>query len=714
MIRSMGAGSQSYQFGYDKTDNLKTVTDPRSNVFSYGFDPLNRLISETDEENKTVNLTRNGTDAVTTYTDARNLSTSYIRNGFGEVIQEVSPDRGTIAYWRDARGLVTKRADARGVSTNYTYDNSGRLTGKTYSGQPAYWQSFDWDLTNGTSGVGRLVGLYSESGTSWRGIDTKGRIWIDYRTNAPMTSALATQYGYDPAGNIWNIVYPSGRSVTYARDAMGRVSGVTTQQNAAAAPQTVVSGVQWNPYGPLAGLTFGYGAITSFTTDTDYRITRVQTGWSGGPGFIIDRVLSWTGDMVDSIADNNNPSTTPPFTYTSQAQLFSYTPTRRLMTAQGYYGTLSWTYDANGNRASETRNGVTSTYAYPATSNRLSSVTPAGQSARNFAYDAAGNIVSDSRTGALGMSFEYDVEGRLSKAYQTNAPSQGAVYGYDALNRLASRTATSGSTTTTTLYVHDINDHIIAETNTAGQTLREYIWLNDLPIAVVDKVDTATPVIYYVHTDHLGRPARLVLEQNWHWAWDVAYGPFGEVAGVWSDPGVTQDMRFPGQWFQMESGLVYNWHRHYDATLGRYVQPDPLRADEREGETVGGVSAWRLQPPASLTDQIYLRSGAQRFGAAEGLQTPASPRRSNFPDGPSVYGYSTQNPLAKVDPKGLVTVWPYTQRPDVGDKCAVQRVCPNSGIAIVSDGGIPELSANMIALMAQPMTTRLSSNIWVS
>ncbi|WP_040579697.1 RHS repeat-associated core domain-containing protein, partial [Methylocystis parvus] len=209
-------------------------------------------------------------------------------------------------------------------------------------------------------------------------------------------------------------------------------------------------------------------------------------------------------------------------------------------------------------------------------------------------------------------------------------------------------------------------------------------------------------------------PARLVLEQNWHWAWDVAYGPFGEVAGVWSDPGVTQDMRFPGQWFQMESGLVYNWHRHYDATLGRYVQPDPLRADEREGETVGGVSAWRLQPPASLTDQIYLRSGAQRFGAAEGLQTPASPRRSNFPDGPSVYGYSTQNPLAKVDPKGLVTVWPYTQRPDVGDKCAVQRVCPNSGIAIVSDGGIPELSANMIALMAQPMTTRLSSNIWVS
>jgi RHS repeat-associated protein len=36
------------------------------------------------------------------------------------------------------------------------------------------------------------------------------------------------------------------------------------------------------------------------------------------------------------------------------------------------------------------------------------------------------------------------------------------------------------------------------------------------------------------------------------------------------------DTRFPGQWFQLESGLHYNWHRHYDPTLGRYTQPDPL------------------------------------------------------------------------------------------------------------------------------------------
>jgi hypothetical protein len=31
----------------------------------------------------------------------------------------------------------------------------------------------------------------------------------------------------------------------------------------------------------------------------------------------------------------------------------------------------------------------------------------------------------------------------------------------------------------------------------------------------------------------------------------------------------TMDIRFPEQWFRLETGLAYNWHRHYVVTLGR-------------------------------------------------------------------------------------------------------------------------------------------------
>ena len=40
--------------------------------------------------------------------------------------------------------------------------------------------------------------------------------------------------------------------------------------------------------------------------------------------------------------------------------------------------------------------------------------------------------------------------------FQTGAPAQGGTCAYDAQNRLASRTVTSGTTTTTTLYIHDL------------------------------------------------------------------------------------------------------------------------------------------------------------------------------------------------------------------------------------------------------------------
>jgi hypothetical protein len=91
---------------------------------------------------------------------------------------------------------------------------------------------------------------------------------------------------------------------------------------------------------------------------------------------VVNRTLAWTGETLDSIADNQFPGNTPPFTYTAQSQAFTYTPTHRLASAVGYYGAYAWAYDPTGNRTSETANSVASAYAYPSTSNQLASITP--------------------------------------------------------------------------------------------------------------------------------------------------------------------------------------------------------------------------------------------------------------------------------------------------------------------------------------------------
>ena len=122
-------------------------------------------------------------------------------------------------------------------------------------------------------------------------------------------------------------------------------------------------------------------------------------------------------------------------------------------------------------------------------------------------------------------------------------------------------------------------------------------------------------------------------------AWDVIYKPFGEVNNVAIISAAT-DLRFPGQWFQLESGLHYNWHRHYDPTTGRYIQPDPLQAHR-----VHVQNATRKKE--TLSDRLIgLFHDMGRGGSSH-------PKRAILDDGPSIYGYVEQSPLTAVDPSGL-------------------------------------------------------------
>jgi RHS repeat-associated protein len=56
--------------------------------------------------------------------------------------------------------------------------------------------------------------------------------------------------------------------------------------------------------------------------------------------------------------------------------------------------------------------------------------------------------------------------------------------------------------------------------------------------------------------------------------WTADYLPFGQADVI--APGVENNLRFAGQYYDQETGLHYNYHRYYDPKLGRYLRADPI------------------------------------------------------------------------------------------------------------------------------------------
>jgi RHS repeat-associated protein len=117
-------------------------------------------------------------------------------------------------------------------------------------------------------------------------------------------------------------------------------------------------------------------------------------------------------------------------------------------------------------------------------------------------------------------------------------------------------------------------------------------------------IPTGQSDIRFIHGDHLGTP-QLVTDESGFAVWSARYLPFGE-AMVDEDPDAdgsaySLGLRLPGQYYDEESGLLYNHFRMYDAMLGRYLRSDPIGLD-------GGLNTFLYANanPIRLTDPLGL------------------------------------------------------------------------------------------------------------
>ncbi|MCZ2112525.1 MAG: RHS repeat-associated core domain-containing protein [Anaerolineae bacterium] len=348
------------------------------------------------------------------------------------------------------------------------------------------------------------------------------------------------------------------------------------------------------------------GRTLTKTYDADYAIDSIQ---ANPTGLTLDATTDVMGNVI--ALSQTLSRATPDRSY-------QYDPLYRLSKANAGATTReSYTYSPTGDRTSATVNGATQAYTYTAGTHHLASV---GATVRS--YDANGNTTSN--------NLAYDQRNRLAgwklQGGQISLGGDSAQYGYNGKGERTVKQVTyndhclapacypgpgapTGWLTGTAAFAYDEAGHLIGEYPSLYGPGRntEYVNLDSTPIAAI-----RSSQLHEIETDHLGTPRAIVKPGTTPstnvtvWRWDLLGNTFGADAPNEDPDGdgtaFTFNLRYPGQYRDAETGLSYNRSRDFDASIGRYVESDPIGVN-------GGVNT---------------------------------------------YSYVNQNPLVAIDPSGLI------------------------------------------------------------
>ncbi|GLQ40764.1 RHS repeat-associated core domain-containing protein [Dyella nitratireducens] len=536
--------------------------------------------------NTKTTYTYDALDRVTQVTDPSGLNTTYQYDGLSDETQLTGPDTGVTAKTYDTAGNVLTTKDANGNTVTYTYDANDRRLSASYADSTQNI-TYTYDEPNSVTGcttsypIGHLTRVIENAVTTVFCYNAQGYVIQKSQTVNGQTDV--TSYTRSPGGKILSITHPSGDQVTYSYDTDGHVSGVTA--TTASGTSTLVSNVTYLPFGPVSGYTLGNGQIITRTYDANYRLTDLVS-----PAFTLHMARDAMGDIT---AIGNSPGANP------ATETYSYDPLYRLTAITEADGSTleSVTYNPTGDRLSKTGSGLaTGAYSYNTNTHQLIAT---GNATRSL--DANGNTTAISQAGST-YGFGYSARNRMVVAQLNQNPI--AAYTYTANGERVAKT--SGGATER--YNYDVNSQLLGE---YGVTNREYVYLDGIPVANLDMQGGATSVMY-VTADQLGAP-RVITDGSGNTAWTWAYqgNAWGEQAPTGN--GYTYNLRFPGQYYDVETGFNYNLNRDYDQSTGRYIESDPT------GLT-GGLStyAYAEGQPLNLVDQQGL---ATFFGFSPDQET---------------------------------------------------------------------------------------------
>ncbi|MEU6350006.1 putative T7SS-secreted protein [Streptomyces sp. NPDC047072] len=619
-----------------------TVTDPLGAVTRLEWTVEGRLSRRTTADGASESWTYDGEGNCVVHTDALGAVSRYEYTHFDLLAARTGPDGVRYEFTHDTELRLTQVVNPQGLTWSYTYDAAGRLVKET--------DFDDRTLTYEHDAAGQLAARSAPLGRR-----------IHFERNV-----LGQVIRKDAAGAVTSFVYDVTGALTLAagpdavlslrRDEAGRVLSETVNDRAVAYTYDVL--------GRRVGRTTPTGATTTWTYDAAGNRTAMQT--SG-------RTLTFTHDEAGrELTRRVGESVTLTHAYDLVGRL-----TKQELTGPAAQH-RAYTYRADGNLTAidDHLNGLrrfdldqagrvtavhapnwTETYAYDEAGNQTSASWPSDHpgsestgprayagtritraGAVRYEHDEAGRVTLRQKTRLSRKPdtwrYEWDAEDRLTSV--TTPDGTRWRYRYDPLGRRTAKqrlspdgesmleqvTFTWDGTTlceqTTTSPSHP--DPVTLTWNHRGLhplTQTERITAADAPQQEIDSR------FFAIVTDLVGTPSEL-LDERGEIAWRTRSTLWGTTAWAVDSTAYTP-LRFPGQYYDPETGLHYNYFRHYDPETARYTTPDPLGLAPAPNPDTYGPNPYMWCDPLGLTP---CETGGWRTGA-DGPHNAANGERLN-------------------------------------------------------------------------------------
>ncbi|WP_407561291.1 RHS repeat-associated core domain-containing protein [Streptomyces sp. 184] len=501
-----------YEFRHDQELRLTEVVNPQGLAWSYSYDAAGRLVAETDFDGRTL---------------------SYDLDPAGRVVTITNDLGRSVHYRHDALGqIVRKEADGR--ATHYAYDQAGRLT-----------RAENPDST--------VVQVWDPAG----------------RLTSASVNGRETTYSYDAAGRRTRRTTPAGHVSTWSYDSRSRRTTLTAAERTIAFELDGIGREISRRIGGFATISHDYDDLGHLSG---------QTVTAPGGSRIQQRSYTYRSDGHLVREDDR----------LAGSRSFDLDPTGRVLAVRARDWTERYAYDAAGNQTAAD---------WPATHPERDAVGPrsytgtriTGAGNVRYEHDSLGRIVLRQKKRLSRKPetwrYEWDAEDRLTSV--TTPDGARWRYTYDPLGRRVAkeRMAPDGGT------VVERVDFVWDGTLLCEQTSRSagsahavtMSWDHDRlsPVAQTERIHAADAPqseidsrFFAIVTDLIGTPRELV-DESGTVAWRSRSTLWGSTS--WNSGATAYTpLRFPGQYHDPETGLHYNYFRHYDPETARYLTPDPL------------------------------------------------------------------------------------------------------------------------------------------